>query len=238
MTGESGGMNKAAILAIFLATVPTAAAAADRTLSVTSFDRVRVEGPYKVSVATGVSPFAKVSGSTAAIDGVTVDQQGRTLIVRPNSSAWGGSYPGQSRGPVEISVGTGDLSAAYVNGTGSLAINRIKGLSFTLSVQGTGSAAVGNATVDRLDVGIAGAGNVTVAGETPKLTAMVRGSSSLDASGLKVKDATIGAEGPSQVRATATNSAKVDAKGVASVELSGGGACTIKAQGSATVTGC
>ena len=125
-------MNRTAHLALFLATIPTVAAAAERTLSVTSFDRVRVEGPYKVSVATGVSPFAKVSGSTAAIDGVTVDQQGRTLIVRPNSSAWGGNYPGQSRGPVEISVGTGDLSAAYVNGTGSLAINRIKGLSFTL----------------------------------------------------------------------------------------------------------
>ena len=232
-------MNRTAILALLLSAFPTAATAAERTLSVTSFDRVRVEGPFKVSVATGVSPFAKVSGgSSAAIDGVTVDQQGRTLIVRPNSSAWGGNYPGQSRGAVEISVGTGDLSAAYVNGTGSLAINRIKGLSFTLSVQGTGSAAIGNVTVDRLDVGIAGAGNVTVAGETPKLTAMVRGSSSLDASGLKVKDATIGAEGPSQVRATVSNSAKVDAKGVASVELSGGGACTIKAQGSSTVTGC
>ena len=238
MTGETGGMNRTATLAFVLAALPAGALAEERTLSVTSFDRVRVEGPFKVSVATGVSPFAKVSGSIAAIDGVTVDQQGRTLIVRPNSSAWGGNYPGQSRGPVEIQVGTGDLAAAYVNGAGSLAIDRIKGLAFNLSVQGTGSAAIGEAAVDRLDVGISGAGNVTVAGAAPKLTAIVRGSSTLDASGLAVKDATIGAEGPSQVRATASNSAKVDARGVASVEVSGGGACTVKAQGSATVTGC
>lgn len=230
-------MNRTAILALLLVVLPSAAAAAERTLSVTSFDRVRVEGPFKVSVTTGVSPFAKIVGSASAFDSVTVDQQGRTLIIRPNSSNWGG-YPGQSRGSVEVSVGTGDLSAAWVNGAGSLAINRVKGLSFNLAVQGSGSAAIGNATVDRLDVGISGAGNATIAGATPKLTAIVRGTSSLDASGLAVKDATIGAEGPSQVRATASNSAKIDARGVASVEVTGGGACTVKTQGSAIVTGC
>ena len=237
MSGESGGMNRSAILAFCIAALPSAATAAERTLSVTSFDRVRIEGPFKVTVTTGVSPFAKIIGSASAFDSVTVDQQGRTLIVRPNSSNWGG-YPGQSRGSVEVSVGTGDLSAAWVNGAGSLAINRVKGLSFNLAVQGSGSAAIGNASVDRLDVGLSGAGNATIAGTVPKLTAIVRGSSSLDASGLAVKDATIGAEGPSQVRATASNSAKIDAKGVASVELSGGGACTVNTQGSATVTGC
>ena len=230
-------MNRSAILAFCIAALPSAATAAERTLSVTSFDRVRIEGPFKVTVTTGVSPFAKIIGSASAFDSVTVDQQGRTLIVRPNSSNWGG-YPGQSRGSVEVSVGTGDLSAAWVNGAGSLAINRVKGLSFNLAVQGSGSAAIGNASVDRLDVGLSGAGNATIAGTVPKLTAIVRGSSSLDASGLAVKDATIGAEGPSQVRATASNSAKIDAKGVAGVELSGGGACTVNTQGSATVTGC
>ena len=230
-------MNRSAILAFCIAALPSAATAAERTLSVTSFDRVRIEGPFKVTVTTGVSPFAKIIGSASAFDSVTVDQQGRTLIVRPNSSNWGG-YPGQSRGSVEVSVGTGDLSAAWVNGAGSLAINRVKGLSFNLAVQGSGSAVIGNASVDRLDVGLSGAGNATIAGTVPKLTAIVRGSSSLDASGLAVKDATIGAEGPSQVRATASNSAKIDAKGVAGVELSGGGACTVNTQGSATVTGC
>jgi hypothetical protein len=237
MSGESGGMNRTAILALCIAALPSAATAAERTLSVTSFDRVRIEGPFRVTVTTGVSPFAKIIGSASAFDSVTVDQQGRTLIVRPNSSNWGG-YPGQSRGSVEVSVGTGDLSAAWVNGAGSLAINRVKGLSFNLAVQGSGSAAIGNASVDRLDVGLSGAGNATISGTVPKLTAIVRGSSSLDASGLAVKDATIGAEGPSQVRATASNSAKIDAKGVANVELSGGGACTVNTQGSATVTGC
>jgi hypothetical protein len=238
MTGESGGMNRTAILAFCVASIATPALAAERTLSVTTFDRVRVDGPYKVKVATGVSPFAKVSGSAAAIDGVSVDQQGRTLIVRANPSSWGGAYPGEGRGPVEVLVGTPDLSAVWVNGSGSLAVDRVKGLSFDLSVQGSGSAAIASAAVDQLKIGISGAGSVAIAGTAPKLTAIVRGTSTLDASALASKDVTVGAEGPSQVRVNASNTAKVDARGVASVEVAGGAACTVKAEGSAVVMGC
>ena len=106
-------MNGKAILALCAAALSASSAtAAERTLSVTTFDKVRLDGPFSVRLTTGVSPFAKVSGSAAAIDAVSVDQQGRTLIIRGNPSSWGGNYPGQSRGPVEISVGTQDLSAA------------------------------------------------------------------------------------------------------------------------------
>ena len=231
-------MTKAAILAFCLASLASPALADERTLSVTTFDKVRVDGPYKVKVTTGVSPFAKVSGSAAAIDGVKVDQQGSTLIIRTNSSSWGGSYPGQSPGPVEVTVGTPSLSTAWVNGSGSLAVDRIKGLSFNLSVQGSGAAAIGDTDVDQLSVGIAGSGSISIAGKAPKLTAIVRGTSSLDASALAVRDVTVGAEGPAQVRINASGTAKVDARGVASVDIAGGAACTVKAEGSAVVTGC
>ena len=237
MTGESGGMTKAAILAVCLVSLATPAIAAERNLSVTTFNKVRVDGPYKVKVTTGVSPFAKVSGTTAAIDAVLVDQQGQTLIIRRNPNTWGGSS-NEPRGPVEITVGTADLSGIWVNGAGSLAVDRIKGLSFNLSVQGSGAAAIGNADVDQLTIGISGAANASIAGKAPKLTAIVRGTSVLDASALAVKDVTVGAEGPAQVRINASGTAKVDARGVASIEIAGGAACTVKAEGSAVVTGC
>jgi hypothetical protein len=41
-----------------------------------------------------------------------------------------------------------------------------------------------------------------------------------------------------QVRATVGNTAKVNALGLASVVLAGGAACEVKAQGSASITGC
>lgn len=213
------------------------AAAADRNYSVTGFDRVRVDGPFRVTLTTGRSPFARASGSPAAIDSVSIAVQGRTLVVRANPSSWGG-YPGEAQGPVIIEVGTHDLSAAWVNGSGALAIDRVKGLEFDLAIQGSGTAAIGEARVDVLKIGLSGAASATVAGEAPKMTAIVRGTSMLNASGLRVKDATIGAEGPSKVSATVGNSAKVDARGVAVVDVAGGPACTVNAQGSALVTGC
>lgn len=230
-------MNKAVPLAVALLAAATPLQDAERSFSVTSFDRVRVDGPFRVTVVTGVAPFATASGSSAAIDRVSVDVHGRTLVVRNNRSSWGG-YPGQPVGPVEIRVGTHELSAAWVNGSGALAIDRVKGLSFDLSVQGSGTAAIAAASVDQLKIGISGAGSATIAGVAPKFSAVLRGTSSLDASGLAVKDATLGAEGASEIDATASNSAKVDARGTASVRLSGDPACTVSAQGSAVVSGC
>lgn len=230
-------MKTLAPLAFAAIAAAAPAGAAERSFSVTSFDRIRLDGPFRVTVATGVAPFATASGSSAAIDRLSVAVQGRTLVVRSNPSQWGG-YPGQSVGPVEVRVGTHELSAAFLNGAGALAIDRVKGLSFDLSVQGSGTAAIAQATVDQLKIGISGAGSASIAGAAAKMIAVLRGTSSLESSALAVKDATLGAEGASVIAANATNSAKIDARGTASVRLSGNPACTIVAQGSAVVAGC
>lgn len=221
-----------------IAAAAAPADAATRNFGVSGFDRIRVDGPFIVRVTVGVAPFAVASGgSAAALDGVAIDVQGRTLVVRNSRSSWGG-YPGQAKGPVEISIGTHELGAAWLNGSGSLAIDKLRGLSFDLSIQGSGSASAGSVAVDQLKVSISGAASASLAGVAPKLTAIVRGISTLDAAGLVSKDAIIGAQGPATVRATVTGTAKVDAQGAAAVSLGGGPACTVKAIGSASVTGC
>lgn len=225
------------IIAIAAIACASPAFAAERSFSVTSFDRIRVEGGYSVTLATGVAPYAKASGSAQALDSVSIDVQGRTLVVRPNRSSWGG-YPGQSAGPVEIRVGTHDLSAAWVNGAGSLAIDKVKGLSFQSDVQGAGSIAIARADVDQLKLGLAGAASAKVAGKALKMTAIIRGSSLLDAEGLAVKDLTVAAEGPAIAKANASVTAKVTGTGAASIAIAGNPACTVKMSGSASVSGC
>ena len=59
--------------------------------------KVRVDGPFKVTLATGVAPFAKASGAPAALDRVAIDVQRRTLVVHTSTSSWGG-YPGDDAG--------------------------------------------------------------------------------------------------------------------------------------------
>lgn len=211
--------------------------AATRNFGVTSFEKVRVEGPYKVILTTGIAPYARATGSAAALDRIAIEVRGNTLVVHSNLSSWGG-YPGKDIGPVEISLGTHDLRSAWLSGAGTLAIDRIEGLSFDLSSQGSGSIGVGRVEVDQLNVSVVGTSSAVLAGRAGKITAVVRGISSLDATGLAAKDATIGAEGAATIKATISNAVALDANGPVSVTLAGRPTCTLRVTGSASVSGC
>ena len=227
------------LLAFACAAVSAAlpALAAERTFTVTQFTRVRVDGGYSVKLKSGSSPFAKASGSPAALDALSVEVQGDTLVVRRNPSAWGG-YPGERPGPVELSVGTHDVTMGWVNGDGALAIDKVAGQSFQLSVQGSGSASIDAVAVDKLQADLRGSGSIKLGGKAAIVRLGLNGPGSIDAAGLSAKDAQIEAAGNAVVTLTATNTAEVRSFGTASVELSGQPACTIHASGSSTVSGC
>ena len=229
-------MKQLILAALLLSAAP--ATAATRNFGVSGFDRVRVDGDYKVTLTVGIAPFAKAQGTMRALDPVEVMVEGRTLIVRAKTSASWGGYPGESAGPVEVTIGTHELTAAFVNGAGSLAINKVRGMKFEASAQGAGSIAIDRVEVDVFQLGLAGAASARLAGKALKMTAMVRGSSALDGEGLVVKDAVIGAQGPAIVKLTATGTAKVDAIGVAAVTLIGKPSCIVTIKGSASVSGC
>jgi len=230
-------MRTFVITAIAAALLTSPAAAATRNFGITSFEKVRIEGPFNVSLKTGVAPFASASGSPAALDRVAIDVLGNTLVVHNNLDSWGG-YPGKDSGPVEISLGTHDLSSASINGSGALSIDKAKGLSFNLSVAGSAVADVEDVNVDQLSVSIVGTASATLSGRVARLTSVVRGVSRLDAGNLAIKDATIGTEGAATVDAAVSNGVKIDASGPATIRLSGKPACTLRVSGSVSVSGC
>lgn len=230
------------IRASLFAAVPLAlssapADAATHNFGVSGFERVRVDGPFIVRLATGVAPYARASGPAAALDSVSIAMQGRTLVVKLGRSSPGG-YPGEARGPVEIAIGTHELSSALLNGSGSLAIDRVRGQTLELGVQGSGAASVESVRVDELKAGISGSGSLRIGGTAAVLNAVVRGLASLDAAGLAAKDAVIGAEGAATVRAQVGGTARIEAQGPATVTLTGSPACTSRLAGSASVSGC
>lgn len=237
--GVEGGRMRT-FLVVLAAGLLTAApaGAASRNFGITGFTKIRVDGPFKVTVATGVAPFAKASGaSAAALDRVAIDVRGDTLVIHSSQSSWG-SYPGKDPGPVEVSVGTHELSNAWLNGAGSLAIDKVRGLSFALSVQGAGAAEIGNVSADQMNVSVVGSGSAKLAGQAKKLTALVRGIATLDAARLAAGDATIGAEGAATIDADVRGDARVDANGNAAIRLIGRPSCTLKVNGSTSVSGC
>lgn len=225
------------LLIAAVATAAAPAAAATRNFGITSFTKVRVDGPYEVMLKTGVAPFASATGSPAALDRVAIEVRGDTLVVHNNLDSWGG-YPGQDPSPVEISLGTHDLSAAWLNGSGTLSIDKVKGLTFDFLVEGSGAGEIGQANVDQLLVTVVGTASGRLAGQAAKMTATVRGVSNLDTAGLSAKDATLNADGAATISANVSDSASVYATGPATIRLSGGPSCTLRVSGSATVSGC
>lgn len=227
---------KTAVLAAAL--LSSAAPAAERGYSVTDFERIRVDGPYKVTLTTGRSPGARAYGSQAAIEGVSVELQGRTLIVKRNSQTWGG-YPGTSvggaAGPVEIRLTGYALRSATLNGAGSLTIDALKGQSIDLLVAGSGLLKVGRIDTDRLTVSVAGNGRAEVGGKAAIAQFAVRGTGAIDGSALVAKDAKIAADGPGDIKIAATATASVVSSGAGNIAVTGRPACTVKATGSGTV---
>jgi len=73
---------------IFATSVP--AVAAERRYSITDFNRVEVDGPYQVTLTTGGSSSARATGSSAALDRLSIEVMGQTLRIRTNVSSWGG----------------------------------------------------------------------------------------------------------------------------------------------------
>lgn len=224
------------VVASLAPSVAGAATPASRNYGIRSFEKIRVEGPYRVTLKTGVAPFARAKGLAAALDRIDFEMRGDLLIVRAGPFAKKPSA--NALAPIEVEVGTHDLSSATLTGSGSLAIDKVKGLKFNLSVQGAGVAEIGKVAVDQLSLNLGGNAAARLTGKAMQLTALLRGLSTLDIAGLDVSDAVLGAEGPSTIRATVSRSAKVEGKGTASFVLAGRPSCTLDVQGSVSVTGC
>lgn len=222
------------LIAVIAAALGAPASAAERRYTVTDFDRVQIEGPFQVTLATGKPNAAIATGSNQAIDRVSIDVQGRTLRVRPNRSAWGG-YPGEGAGPVRITLSTHNLRGASVTGSGSLSIDKAEAMQFEASVSGSGRLGIGDIRADRLNIGLLGSGTIELAGKAKSFRATVQGSGDLDAAALAVEDAQINADTSGRVAATVRRAANVTGTGSGDTTILGKPACTVKALGSGPI---
>jgi hypothetical protein len=225
------------LTALAVATGADASSAASRNFGVRNFEKIRVEGPYRVTLKTGVPPFATATGSPAALDRIDLEMRGNVLIVRAMPST-ASSTDKDGLGAVDIQVGTHDLYAAELTGAGSLAIDKVKALKFDMTLGGAAYGQIDNAAIDQLSLVLVGNAAGRLSGTAKQMTAVLRGLSTLDSSGLQVSDASIGADGPSTVRALVTKSVKLDGSGTASFSLTGRPSCTLNVKGSVSVSGC
>lgn len=223
---------KSFILAAVAVTSPVFAA--EQSLSVTDFDRLRVEGGFTVEVRSGTATSAKVIGTQAAIDVTNVEVQGRQLNIRRNRSSWGG-YPGQVPPAATIRITVPLLSYVWVSGPAKVSVERLKGQRVAASLEGSGSLSIANITADRVELSTFGSGTLTVAGTIGTLTAVARGGGIFDAGKLVAADAKLTSESTGDVMLWVKRAVNVTMTGPGTVTVLGKPACTVKNTGSGTV---
>lgn len=217
--------------ALALALLPAAAGASDRSVGIGSFDRLRVEGPFRVTVATG-SPRVTVSGERQAIDAVEVEANGTTLVVRARSGVWDGPDGQRSSAnaePVVVTLSTPSLVSAYVIGAAQVSVAQMRGQRIDLSLSGTGALSVARADADQVNATVIGSGGIAVAGHAMRARLLTNGPGTIDAGGLAADDLTVRLDGPGETKGQARFTAQVVSTGLGRVTVAGNAKCSVKA---------
>lgn len=219
------------VAALLLLASTGAAHAAQRSVFPGSFERLRVRGPYEVTVESG-SPGATLLGDRDAIDGVDVRADGATLVIQPGSGGWGESRrQGSMTEPVRITLSTPRLAALTVIGAARVRVAAMKADRVDIAVTGTGSVEVGGLTADTANLSAIGTGSVTAAGSAAHARIMANGAVKIDAAGLEVGDLTVRADGTGELRARARYTADIGNSGVGQVSVIGTPKCRVVPNG-------
>ena len=217
------------LLAFALLAFPSLAHATDRSFTIGSFSKLRVDGPFAVTLTTGKSPGARASGSLDALDALTIQVNGDTLVVSMGAGNWS-SDSGQMIVPPTITLATPTLTSATINAGATLAIDAMKGQTVALAVNGTGTLGVGAIEADQLVATIVGTGQMTLAGKAAKARFAVSGPGSVEAAGLVAGDLTAHSDGSGEMTLAARYTADITTTGLGAVSVAGTPSCTVHAQ--------
>jgi hypothetical protein len=215
-------------LALLFAALP--AHADERTFMLSGFDRIRVEGPFDVTVTTGGSATARAEGDTRAVQDVEVRTLGSTLVVSRGVNGWGG-YPGAARRAPKIVVSAPNLRGVSLTGSGRVSVSRMRGARVDLSLTGTGTVQVSEIDADQLVAVLVGTGAMSLAGRTLGANVQTNGAGTIDAQGLTANDLQLNAQSAGDATFTVRRTAKVSALGQGTVRVGGGATCTVNGAG-------
>ncbi|RUN75825.1 DUF2807 domain-containing protein [Sphingomonas sp. TF3] len=220
-------MNRLALVLPLLA-VAAPLEAADRTAFVTQFDRVRVDGPFEVHLATRAGPGARITGAPDAVD---VHVEAGTLIVRagPRSAAGGGAV---------VYLRTTDLRGATVIGGGKLDITGpLRAQRVDVQLTGGGTIVAPAIEAEQVNVTLIGAGTLTLGGRGAQVRIISSGAGAIDATALHADQIVIRNGGAGPITASARYFADVVTTGLGAVTVLGSPKCKAKAAGGAISCG-
>lgn len=215
-------------LALALLLIAAPAGAAERRYAIGSFDRIRIDGPFEVTLTTGKAPGARAEADARTLDALTILVEGTTLIVRMGAGDWGDTASQAVTAPA-ITLTTPGLNAVNVNAGARLTIARMTGQRIDLSVNGAGALTVAGIEADQLNATLIGNGSMTLGGRAQRARLLTSGAGGIDSTGLMVNDLTVHLDGTGETRAAARYTATVTTTGLGRVTVAGNPACIVKA---------
>lgn len=221
-------MNRALAALPLLALLAAATPDASRRYTVTSFERIRVDGAFEVHLTVGKAPSAAAIADADTIDTLAISVDGTTLTVGRKIVDQGAPRRTRATIPV-ITLATPTLRSAIVTGGGRLSIAGLKAQRADLAVNGAGALAVTGAATDQLNATVIGSGTMALAGRAQRAALLTNGAGTIDAKALDVNDLTVRLDGPGQTDAQARYSARVTNSGLGQVTVAGNAACTVVA---------
>ena len=201
--------------------------AAERSVGVGTFDRVRVDGAFDVRIATGKSPRATLSGDSRALEFVDLRVDGTTLTLRRRSDDVATSRIAAT--PVVVTLSAQTLQSAAMLGSGKLAITGMRSTRADVSVAGTGTISVQGMDAQQANASIVGGGAITLSGRALHVRLSTNGPGSIDASALAADDLIVRLDGPGETLAQARYVANVSTTGLGRVVVTGNAKCTVRA---------
>lgn len=200
-----------------IAIVLAAPAFADtKTYNLSGFTRIDADAAFEIEFMQSPNFSVVVDSETNNLDKIIVEKSGDTLrIYRPKNT--------RIRGRVHdvIRISAPDLESLRLEAAIKFSADRLTLDKLKVDVEAASSVDIGYLKVDTLDVRMEAASKLNVAGECGILTVNIGAASSVAASGLKCREATIDAGEASTALVYASDKAVASAGVASSIKVSG-----------------
>jgi hypothetical protein len=210
------------------------AAADQRRVGLTSFDRVEIAGNMTVEIRADHRISAVVDGSRDALDSLQVEVINRTLYVRQLAMGTFGPRRADA-GPVIVRISAQNLRAVQLHGAGAVNVDGLRGPETQIFLNGAGQLTVRGIAVETLLVRTSGNGSMTLTGRARNVQAALNGGGGVNALALSADALRVVAVGPGSSQFTAVRSADVQVSGTGGVTVDGRPVCTVRNLSSGTV---
>jgi hypothetical protein len=226
---------KARMLALALVMLlPGSAWAADKRFTLSSFDKVRIEGDVAVEIRSGAAPFATASGDPRALEALTLKVQGGTLYIRRARTSAPVERRQRPRAPEALPLVQLDARAVEsltLLGHGSVKLDRLNGARPSATMDGNGSVEIGTVAAEALALNVNGSGSLKIGGRAGSARAVMLGDGLIEGTGLALGALDLIGEGPVRARLTVDGPARIAVKGGAEIAIGGAPDCTVRQTG-------